>query len=130
MKLQNAVSLLNSELLERVPTRRNVLSRSSRNSTKNVLESDQSIHYQDHNPDIFTGQSIQSSLTGTPITHGSHHKKFEKGLTNGKRRGPQIGGLIPASMASIIDRSWLELHRPSSSFDPSFYVPQVGDRVL
>lgn len=88
----------------------------------------QSMSYQDHHDiDSLAGLPTQLSLPGTPmITQSlSPHEK-----SAGKRRAPHVGGVIPASVASKLDRSWLELHKPSNGFDPNFHIPQVGDRVL
>lgn len=47
-----------------------------------------------------------------------------------KRVPRNVGGWVSPAFAEQLDRSWLDLDSPPSQFDPSAFVPQIGDCVL
>jgi hypothetical protein len=41
-----------------------------------------------------------------------------------------VGGWVSPTFAEQIDHAWLDRDTPPKPFDPSTYVPQIGDCVL
>lgn len=55
----------------------------------------------------------------------------ESANSSKRRMSRNVGGWITPSFSSKIDRIWLSKNDNSGlNFDPSFYVPQIGDTVL
>jgi hypothetical protein len=47
-----------------------------------------------------------------------------------RKTARNVGGWQKPAFATLVDRTWIAKNCGGSNFDPSFYVPQVGDLVL
>jgi hypothetical protein len=84
-------------------------------------------------------QAAASSTSPPPSTTPQHNatvddaSKSSSAVKPKKKReltGRNVGGWISPKFSHEVDRSWLEKEKPTTTFDLSKYVPQVGDTVL
>lgn len=154
---QDAVSTLNSCLLERAPKDPAPPRRSKRKSTgdkagtmekitkkkkgekstehvsKSIPEDSSEGVSSSYHSEAITEAAAQASVSQAETLLESTTSDSPESKTLGKskrKRDLNVGGWISPPFATSLDRSWLERDVPHNDFDLKAYVPQVGDTVL
>ena len=72
------------------------------------------------------------SFVSEPVLRSSPlFSRLEARVKNAEQAARNVGGWVSPHFSAMIDRSWLDsTDRPVHDFDPSTFVPQVGDVVL
>ena len=127
---QNAISLLNTVLLERAPkdpppprrSKRAPVESPSPTPAPKGKERSQEFEADNSRPSNFETTVSFSQEEETDSPDATSQSKRKRVVRN-------VGGWISPEFANEVDRSWLS-GNSASSFDVSTYVPQVGDSVL
>lgn len=143
---QTATSLLNAVLLERAPKDPPPPRRSKRASLpedeappaatpkkkgrkkKATEASDENTTWPDGNE--LPAASPESAEADGAESSAPNKEQQDQGAVKRRRIARNVGGWISPNFAEVLDRSWLEKDLPEEKFDPSYFVPQVGDTVL
>jgi hypothetical protein len=134
--LQDAVSVLNTELLSRSPKDPPPPRRSKRGDGDEVIENatpkngtkredgDRNIHGD-------TGDTLRALQAGLVVSEEDVDSPAKDQSTKGRKRNARnVGGWVSPNFSAEIDRRWLQRDKADGEFDISAYVPQVGDTVL
>lgn len=80
-----------------------------------------------------TAETLSTAATGKASPEPSPSEVDLKPSAKNKKRelvAKNVGGWVSPVFSQSIDRSWLESDSPAKKFDPSRYIPQIGDTVL